>query len=58
MEIIIRNDFVDTNWSVTTIILPLEKEQYDGLLLSCDQETMEDVKTMLKLQISSLVAFV
>lgn len=58
MEIIIHNDFVDTNWSVTTIILPLEKKQYDGLLLSCDQETMEDVKTMLKLQISSLVAFV
>ena len=60
MEIIIHNDLEDTNWSVTTIILHLEKKQYDGLLLSCDQETTEDVKTVymrLKLQISRLGSF-
>ena len=60
MEIVIHNDLEDTNWSVTTIILHLEKEQYDGLLLSCDQETMEDVKSMyirLRLQTGRLGSF-
>lgn len=54
MEVVICNDLEDTNWSVTTTILHLEKKQCDGLLLSCDQETTDDVKTMyigLKVQI-------
>lgn len=61
MEIVIHNDLEDTKWSVTTIILHLEKKHCHGLLLSCDQETTEDVKTMyisLKLQISRLGSFI
>lgn len=60
MEIVIH-DLEDTKWSVTTIILHLEKKHYHGLLLSCDQETTEDVKTIyirLKLQISRLGSFI
>lgn len=46
MEMVICNDLEDTKWSVTTTTLHLEKEQCDGLLLSCDQETANYVKTM------------
>lgn len=39
MGIIIHNDPEDTNWSVTTITLLLEKKLHNGLVLSCDKES-------------------